>query len=510
MRTSIHRHTDISQNRAACARCGGFCLCFLAALLLLPIVAYSQSTTYIEVDRVDGLSGFTPEPTVYSKAPFSLVFRYVNISGRKYDCSNGWRVTSPDGAIWDSISLVSIHPKFTDDIATTYFDAAFGIESCDPIPGPPADTAGWLGAGRFTFPNTRLPNGFNDTTFRLTVHLPPDRWEENQGKHICIDSSFWNVGGTWLWISAGNPWVEIKPEFLGFNGQAYSAGTAPDRYDAGFCFQLTTDEPCLPYFVQPVGEPPVAPPLPPIHFAGPHCGATYSYDFDGVGCDNTTVTFVQLSGPGQIDPNTGVWTLTPANGTDAGHHEVNVICIDGLGLPSSPRSIILDLLNDAPVILGNVPPTAIGVANQEIQHLFSADAVDCDPTTWSAKIVLGDVSGLCTIEPNGLLHFKSHSSSLHQVEVIASDGLAADTVYYSVWVTQPVGCCIGTTGNVNNLGGVDLSDLSMLIGYLTTGYAQIICMEEANINKTGKVDLADLSTLIAYLTGLLPTLPNCP
>jgi hypothetical protein len=76
------------------------------------------------------------------------------------------------------------------------------------------------------------------------------------------------------------------------------------------------------------------------------------------------------------------------------------------------------------------------------------------------------------------------------------------------------GCCIGYTGNVNKSAGEnpDLSDLSLLISYLTvTPKPTLPCLFEANINGTGAApDLSDLSLLIAYLTVTpKPTLPNC-
>lgn len=80
----------------------------------------------------------------------------------------------------------------------------------------------------------------------------------------------------------------------------------------------------------------------------------------------------------------------------------------------------------------------------------------------------------------------------------------------------PAVCCLGTTGNVNK--GVsetpDLSDLSLLISYLTQSPRPTLpCMAEANINASvvPGPDLSDLSLLISYLTGIpRPTLPNCP
>ncbi len=86
--------------------------------------------------------------------------------------------------------------------------------------------------------------------------------------------------------------------------------------------------------------------------------------------------------------------------------------------------------------------------------------------------------------------------------------------------TAPPTCCIGTTGNVNKSAGEtpDLSDLSLLVGYLTIPAPNkpvLPCLPEANVNATGGVnpDLSDLSLLVGYLTipaPNKPVLPNCP
>jgi hypothetical protein len=71
-------------------------------------------------------------------------------------------------------------------------------------------------------------------------------------------------------------------------------------------------------------------------------------------------------------------------------------------------------------------------------------------------------------------------------------------------------CCIGTTGNVNVSGIVDLADLSSLVSYLTGGGYVLPCAGEANVNAVGIVDLSDLSSLVSYLTGGGYVLPSCP
>jgi hypothetical protein len=71
-------------------------------------------------------------------------------------------------------------------------------------------------------------------------------------------------------------------------------------------------------------------------------------------------------------------------------------------------------------------------------------------------------------------------------------------------------CCVGSRGNVNSVGIVDLSDLSSLVSYLTGGGFAIGCSKEANVNGIGIIDLADLSALVSYLTGGGYNLPWCP
>ncbi len=71
-------------------------------------------------------------------------------------------------------------------------------------------------------------------------------------------------------------------------------------------------------------------------------------------------------------------------------------------------------------------------------------------------------------------------------------------------------CCVGTRGNVSNSGGIDLTDLAMLIGYLTIPNVTLPCPEAANISGTGTIDLTDLAMLIGYLTIPNVTLQPCP
>jgi len=86
---------------------------------------------------------------------------------------------------------------------------------------------------------------------------------------------------------------------------------------------------------------------------------------------------------------------------------------------------------------------------------------------------------------------------------------AVDAVTVARFTCSSSSCCQGVTGNVNRIAIVDLSDLSALVSYLTSGGFVLLCVPEANINNVGIVDLSDLSALVSYLTGGGYTLPNC-
>jgi len=74
-------------------------------------------------------------------------------------------------------------------------------------------------------------------------------------------------------------------------------------------------------------------------------------------------------------------------------------------------------------------------------------------------------------------------------------------------------CCWQIRGNLSGdlKHMVDLSDLSMLVAYLTGGLAtEFKCLDEVNINGEGIIDLSDLSYLVAYLVGSGRPPAPCP
>jgi hypothetical protein len=124
-------------------------------------------------------------------------------------------------------------------------------------------------------------------------------------------------------------------------------------------------------------------------------------------------------------------------------------------------------------------------------------------TIWTAMAV---------VRPTG-------GTALQAVDSLKKEIDKAFAWYANVRTCAPsLQCCLGTRGNVNKslAETPDLSDLSLLISYLTvTPKPVLLCLPEANVNGSGTdltvPDLSDLSLLIAYLTVTpKPVLPNCP
>jgi hypothetical protein len=195
------------------------------ALSALNVGSAFAGSGIVSIDKVEGLVG---HDTVYAGQNLRFLFRYDNTgtngTGQKCDISNGWRISSPDGAVWDSVVLDSAgiitagENKFL-----LYFNVTAGLGNFNLGNGAPTpDTIGILAAGSGT---KRMPTTWNDTALALIVYFH-DATAHN--KHICIDSAFYGTGGTWKWVGANV--VDYFPAWQGLPGHTY------DHNNGGYCF----------------------------------------------------------------------------------------------------------------------------------------------------------------------------------------------------------------------------------------------------------------------------------
>lgn len=75
----------------------------------------------------------------------------------------------------------------------------------------------------------------------------------------------------------------------------------------------------------------------------------------------------------------------------------------------------------------------------------------------------------------------------------------------------PVGCCVPPTrGNVNNVGGITVADLTFLVQFLFNSGPAPVCTDEANVNGLAGITVADLTYLVQFLFNGGNQPPACP
>jgi hypothetical protein len=194
--------------------------------------AHATGNGIISIDHIDGLLG---ADTLMANGDLRIVLRFDNTGtngvGVKTDVSNGFRVFSPDGAVFDSVRMDSCGP-FASLGDQWKFSILFNVVANLGQPnqhvasGP--DTVGLLCSGNPTNAGKQLPTTYNDTCIAIIVGLTAGTASANHLKTLCIDSSFFQPGGTWSWVDKNL--VVHYTDFVGINSMVHGAN--------GYCFVL--------------------------------------------------------------------------------------------------------------------------------------------------------------------------------------------------------------------------------------------------------------------------------
>jgi len=114
--------------------------------------------------------------------------------------TNGLRVFSPDGAVWDTTLADT-----TGALGPGHFDLLVSASGFS-ADGSGADTIGLQGAA-MQMPG--MPVDFDEHAFTITIGPIP---EGHGGQTICIDSSWYRPAGKWLWATGSEPSISPKWE----------------------------------------------------------------------------------------------------------------------------------------------------------------------------------------------------------------------------------------------------------------------------------------------------------
>ena len=130
--------------------------------------------------------------TIPTGHPFTMMAFVNNNTGLPMDITNGWRLSSPDGAMWDS-TTIRLSSVFN---AYLFFGSNWGLVRYG-ADGIGSDTVGFFGAASGGPADTKLPVGWNDSAFAITAWFSQ---KGAAGKHICIDSSYYGYDLGWYWL----------------------------------------------------------------------------------------------------------------------------------------------------------------------------------------------------------------------------------------------------------------------------------------------------------------------
>lgn len=207
--------------------------CALVALSILLAAAAFAGNGIVYLNKVDGAAYHTGD-TVLAGVPVRVLINMNNSGtvgpGVKVNVANGFVVSSPDGAVWDSVLLDSAG-KVTGDPAENqfllYFNVTPGLGNNIRGNGAPTpDTVGVLCAASGT---KGLPTTWNDTSLAIWIFFHD---ATSHGKHICVDSSFFGAGGTWKWVTVATLTDYFPTWESSVTGQVY------DHAGGGFCFLI--------------------------------------------------------------------------------------------------------------------------------------------------------------------------------------------------------------------------------------------------------------------------------
>ena len=175
-----------------------FRLLLLLTALATVLISSAQGQS-LSVDHIDGLNTTGPVSFLEMDVPVTYNIRITNGSDRVDGITNGFRVYSPDGAVWNTTIADT-----NGILGKAQFDGGFFINTFS-ITGSGADTVGF---GGFKLFGTGIPPEFDEVVYTIDIG-PIDA--SQYGKTICLDSSYYPPSGTWKWASAS----DIFPDWDG-------------------------------------------------------------------------------------------------------------------------------------------------------------------------------------------------------------------------------------------------------------------------------------------------------
>jgi len=382
-----------------------FLLTILSVLVLSFGLSNAQIGGAVSVSSVDGMY---QNDTIMTGVPIMFRLRYNNTAGTgataNAGISNGYRVYSPDGAVWAGPVAGD---TLNGAIPSTNFDLGLVLNV---FLGTGSDTLGILGLNN-NKPGLAL--GMDVVAYGMKIGSFPDA---ASGLHVCIDSSWFRPGGTWKW--AGKLGYKVFPTW---QQKCYTIYKVPN-----LCPTFTN---------------------PPVSVGGSHCN-TMTHTFTATDFEQNPVSFsLQAGDVGSITPG-GVWSWNGATLADVGTSiNIHVTVTDGLCGNGTTITVPVVVTNAGPTINSGCQTNTV-ISTGECKSVQMTATDDCDPISWSQATVPA-FTGTMTISPTGLVTFcpsAADGPNDYTTTVTATDGNLSTscTITWHVIVGCPYAVAIDT------------------------------------------------------------------
>lgn len=223
-----------------------------------------------------------------------------------------------------------------------------------------------------------------------------------------------------------------------------------------------------------------------------NCPTVYNPDqtdsnLDGIG-DACTFAETVPTGTGVHVATGGGAAVTFTDVSQSGELELTLTV-------TGPETTDLTLTPSDPPVFYNLETTALFSGLVEV-------CLDYDDAGMS-----GSMEGVLTLQ---------HFDGSEWTDITSSRDTAANVICgltdgLSPFVTARAGCCLPpTVGDVDQSGGVDITDISVLIDNQFLTLTPLVCDDEGDVDFSGVVDITDLSIIIDNQFLTLTPLPACP
>jgi len=174
-------------------------LLVLAVVLLCSAMAQARPSVFVDSVNHGAVVSYG-DSLLKIGEPVTFYIRLFNDTASAMSgITNGFRVYSPDGATWTTLTPDTV------EMSKTYFDGGFFINPFS-VDGSGSDTVGF---GGFKIFGTGLPAGWNELAYTLTTGpLAGDI-----GDHLCIDSCGYRPTNEWIWADENT--IEVRVDWGG-------------------------------------------------------------------------------------------------------------------------------------------------------------------------------------------------------------------------------------------------------------------------------------------------------